>query len=126
MLSGISLVTPRIGKPVEVNALWYNALRAMAAFAQLVGAEAAEYSDLADQAHAGFARFWHARLGHCYDVLDTPRGDDSSLRPNQLFAVALPHSPLAEAQTRVVTVRPRTAHVAWIAEPCAGRPGLPG
>ena len=96
------VVTPRIGKPVEINALWYNALRSMAAFASVLGAAAAEYEALAEQARTGFARFWHAERDYCYDVLDTPRGDDASLRPNQLFAVALPHSPLAGRRQKAV------------------------
>ncbi|MFQ5408182.1 MAG: amylo-alpha-1,6-glucosidase [Anaerolineales bacterium] len=96
------VVTPRIGKPVEVNALWYNALRSMAAFASVLGAAAVEYEALAEQARTGFARFWHAERDYCYDVLDTPHGDDASLRPNQLFAVALPHSPLAGSRQKAV------------------------
>jgi predicted glycogen debranching enzyme len=117
------VVMPRIGKPVEVNALWYNALRIMAEFARLLAdadgrrspdrAQIASvrdlrrsretYEALAEQARAGFARFWSEELGHCYDVLDGPDGDDPALRPNQLFAVSLPRSPLtAEQQTAVV------------------------
>jgi predicted glycogen debranching enzyme len=97
------VVTPRAGKPVEINALWYNALRIMAAFARQLGRDAAAYETLAGQAQAGFARFWHQENGYCYDVLDTPLGtDDLSLRPNQLFAVSLSFSPLAPAQQRAV------------------------
>lgn len=98
------VVTPRIGKPVEINALWYNALCSLADFARTLGhaADAAAYSALAAQARAGFARFWNPALGYCYDVLDGPEGDDPSLRPNQLFAVSLPHSPLSDEQARAV------------------------
>lgn len=96
------VVTPRIGKPVEVNALWYNALRIMAQFARQLGEDTAPYERLAAMARAGFARFWHAELGYCYDVLDGPEGDDPALRPNQLFAVALPYSPLEAPQQRAV------------------------
>jgi len=99
------VVTPRIGKPVEINALWYNALRAMAGFARRLGRPAADYEALANQVLAGFSRFWNEEAGCCYDVLDGPDGDDASLRPNQLFAVSLPHSPLdAEQQRAVVDV----------------------
>ncbi len=96
------VVTPRIGKPVEINALWYNALRIMAKFAHIVSELPTPYDELAEQAAAGFARFWNEEAGYCYDVLDGPEGDDLSLRPNQIFAVSLPHSPLTEAQQQAV------------------------
>ncbi len=96
------VVTPRTGKAVEVNALWYNALRAMALFAVRLGRSATEYRDLAERVAAGFERFWHAPGGHCHDVIDTPAGDDSTLRPNQILAVSLPASPLSPARQRAV------------------------
>jgi predicted glycogen debranching enzyme len=96
------VVTPRIGKPVEVNALWYNALRTMADFARHLGRQPDEYDGLAEQARDGFARFWNAEAGCCFDVLDGPDGDDPAVRPNQLFAVSLPHSPLTPEQQRGV------------------------
>ncbi len=96
------VVTPRMGKPVEINALWYNALRSMAAFSRRLGLPDEEYDAQAEQTRDGFARFWYAAGGYCYDVLDGPDGDDPALRPNQLFAVSLPHSPLDTAQQRSV------------------------
>lgn len=96
------VVTPRIGKPVEVNALWYNALRTMAKLARRVGKPHQEYEAIADRALARFTRFWNADLGYCYDVLDGPDGDDASLRPNQIFAVSLPESPLNSTQQKGV------------------------
>ncbi len=96
------VVTPRIGKPVEVNALWYNALRAMAALARIAKKPSGEYGDLAARAAAGFAQYWNESLGYCYDVLDGPDGDDPSLRPNQIFAVSLPESPLGSAQRKAI------------------------
>lgn len=96
------VVTSRIGKPVEINALWYNALRIMADFARHLGEEADVYDALADRAEKGFGRFWHHKMGYCYDVIDSPELDekDGSLRPNQLLAISLPHSPLTKAQQR--------------------------
>ncbi|HWB51288.1 MAG TPA: amylo-alpha-1,6-glucosidase [Stellaceae bacterium] len=88
------VVTPRIGKPVEINALWYNALVAMAALAARVGRDSAAYSAAAGKAKAGFARFLRPEGQGLYDVVDGPDGHDSSLRPNQIFAVSLPASPL--------------------------------
>jgi glycogen debranching enzyme len=180
------VVTPRIGKPVEINALWYNALRIMADFARILGdstsvtpAEAStsaraprtaeadrsscgttvrrqgvdcgprrargevlsavgqrspdraqepmpttlhpqarvglqfntyvardslveHYTALADQVRASFSRFWNDETGHCHDVIDGPGGDDPSLRPNQLLAVSLSHSPLNPQQQKAV------------------------
>jgi predicted glycogen debranching enzyme len=97
------VVTPRIGKPIEVNALWYNALRTMAKFAQRIGRPHQEYKALADLTLAKFSRFWNPETGYCYDLLDGPDGDDATLRPNQIFAVSLTgvgtnsHSPLLTA-----------------------------
>ena len=96
------VVTPRIGKPVEINALWYNALRTMAEFARRLGKMPGLYDEMADRAAESFGRFWNPDLGYCYDVIDGPDGDDPALRPNQLFAVSLVHSPLAAAQQRAV------------------------
>ncbi|MBW4614049.1 MAG: amylo-alpha-1,6-glucosidase [Desmonostoc vinosum HA7617-LM4] len=96
------VVTPRIGKPVEVNALWYNALRTMAKFARLLSKPHQEYEAMADRALARFSRFWHEKLGYCYDVIDSPDGNDASLRPNQIFAVSLPESPLTPVQQKGV------------------------
>jgi len=94
------VVTPRIGKPVEINALWYNGLRIMADFAALLNEDAAPFTALADKVQQGFGRFWYEAMGFCYDVIDGPEGDDGRLRPNQLFAISLPHSPLTPAQQR--------------------------
>ncbi|WP_432812211.1 amylo-alpha-1,6-glucosidase [Pantanalinema sp. GBBB05] len=96
------VVTPRIGKPVEINALWYNALRTAAHLARRIGKPHQEYEAIADRAQARFSRFWNAELGYCYDVLDSPDGDDTSLRPNQIFAVSLTESPLNQPQQKGV------------------------
>lgn len=97
------VVTPRIGKPVEVNALWYNALHSMAEFSKLLKKPSKKYEAAADTALEGFLRFWNYESGYCFDVIDGPRGNDPSLRPNQLFAVSLPESPLAsDKQKKVV------------------------
>ncbi|HYE36418.1 amylo-alpha-1,6-glucosidase [Methylocaldum sp.] len=91
------VVTPRIGKPVEINALWYNALRAMADFAGRLNLPGDEYETLAERARTGFQRFINPS-GGLLDVLDGPGGDDSSVRPNQILAVSLPHSPLVSGE----------------------------
>ncbi|HVG77208.1 MAG TPA: amylo-alpha-1,6-glucosidase [Patescibacteria group bacterium] len=100
---GDSVVTPRIGKPVEINALWYNALAAMAGFARALERPHDPWEAAAERVRRSFARFWCEAAGYCYDVVDGPDGDDAALRPNQIFAVSLPESPLPpEQQRRVV------------------------
>ncbi|WP_392530911.1 amylo-alpha-1,6-glucosidase [Nostoc sp. C117] len=96
------VVTPRIGKPIEVNALWYNALRTMSKFAQKLGKPHQQYDVMADVTLKGFQRFWNNAKGYCFDVLDGPNGNDASERPNQIFAVSLPESPLTAEQQRQV------------------------
>jgi predicted glycogen debranching enzyme len=92
------VVTPRRGKAVEINALWYNALRLTAEWTALQGDRAAaeRLSAFADRAYESFnRRFWYAPGHHLFDVVDGERGDDPSLRPNQVFAISLEHPVLA-------------------------------
>ena len=106
------VVTPRIGKAVEVNALWHNALHILASLATQLGndSEASEYQNAAAQVKTSFQRFWNAARGCLYDVIDGPDGEsgadgrnyDGRLRPNQLFAVSLPHSPLDAVQQKSI------------------------
>jgi predicted glycogen debranching enzyme len=98
------VVTPRSGKAVEINALWYNALQIAAEVAASIGqpAMAVDCRDRADTAIAAFReRFWYQAGGYLYDVIDAPaRPPDHSLRPNQVLALALPH-PLLEREQAV-------------------------
>ena len=97
------VITPRCGKPIEINALWYNALRMISAFAQIIGRPHHQYEEMAALTKKGFLRFWNQEKGYCFDVLDTPNGaNDDSLRPNQLFALSLSESPLNQEQQRQV------------------------
>jgi predicted glycogen debranching enzyme len=96
------VVTPRIGKPVEINALWHNALRAMALFARRLKRPAGEWETEAARVAVGFDRFWNEAEGGCFDVLEGPSGSDASVRPNQIFAVSLPASPLSPERQRGV------------------------
>lgn len=96
------VVTARIGKPIEVNALWYNALRTMSEFAQYLQKPSQQYDQLAKVTLQGFQRYWNSAKGYCFDILDSPSGNDDSLRPNQIFAVSLPNSPLTPEQQRKV------------------------
>ncbi|HEY7992586.1 MAG TPA: amylo-alpha-1,6-glucosidase, partial [Candidatus Eremiobacteraceae bacterium] len=99
---GDAVITPRIGKPVEVNALWINALAAAGRLATMAAGSAAKFDGLAADARAGFERFWREELGYCADVLDGPDGADASLRPNQIFAISLPEPLLDRTQMRKV------------------------
>ncbi|HEY6640857.1 amylo-alpha-1,6-glucosidase [Povalibacter sp.] len=84
------VVTPRRGKPVEIQALWYNALRLMEKWASDLGHDGSSYAAVATQAHQAFNRkFWND--GSLLDVIEGPEGDDPALRPNQIFAVSLQH-----------------------------------
>jgi predicted glycogen debranching enzyme len=98
------VVTPRIGKPVEVQALWYNALCILEDFARQFGdAEAARYAQMADAAAASFCPlFWNPESNCLYDVIAPDGAPDASLRPNQIFAVSLPYSMLAADRARQV------------------------
>jgi predicted glycogen debranching enzyme len=100
------VVTPRIGKPVEINALWINALAILGRLSRKRNdsARARALQGMVERARASFARrFWSARDGHLFDVIDTPEGrDDPSLRPNQLIAISLPEALLTDDQARAV------------------------
>jgi len=99
---GARVITPRIGKPVEINALWYNALRTMAGLAERRKIDTARFETAAARVRNSFTRFSCVQNGGLFDVLDGPEGDDASIRPNQIFAVALHHSPLEANQQRAV------------------------
>ncbi|SPE55596.1 Glycogen debranching enzyme (fragment) [Verrucomicrobia bacterium] len=93
------VVTPRRGKAVEINGLWYNALRLLETWLRLEHGEAAAepYAQHARLAEASFnQRFWYAAGNYLYDVIDGEAGDDSSCRPNQLLAFSLEYSVLEQ------------------------------
>jgi predicted glycogen debranching enzyme len=101
------VVTPRHGKPVEIQALWYNALRVMEHLAERFDDEAGRqrYDEMASLAYQSFNQlFWNEEAGCLYDRIDGET-KDASIRPNQIFAVSLPHSILSpEKAQRVVEV----------------------
>ncbi len=89
---GAWVVTPRRGKPVEINALWYNALRLLAQWLVATGhsAHAQRWADSAAEVETTFnRRFWNPRAGFLFDVVDGEAGDDPACRPNQVFAISL-------------------------------------
>ncbi len=102
------VVTPRWGKPVEISALWYRALRLMAGWAERLGRDADPYASLAAEAQASFAaRFWYATGGYFADVVDVagePGRVDASLRPNQVLALAVAPELASAEQARSALV----------------------
>jgi predicted glycogen debranching enzyme len=97
-------VTSRHGLAVEINALWYNALGLGRDLARLWGEDAAFYEEAMERARAAFNEtFWLEKKGYLADVVNE-RGRDESLRPNQILAVSLPHSPLDLSRSRQVVM----------------------
>jgi len=109
------VVTPRTGKAVEINALWINALQSMTDFAQVLMRPFDGYEKLAAKAVKNFEKFWNSDRNCCFDVIDVPGGvlgvgpavgpastNDPAIRPNQIFAVSLPVSPLSAQQQKAV------------------------
>jgi predicted glycogen debranching enzyme len=110
---GDHVITPRIGKPVEINALWHFALASMARWAQILSEQrvAKQFERNAMQVARNFAHaFWCEARGHLYDVVDAAEGEpdsrgrrvDASLRPNQIFAVSLGTKLLDARRARAV------------------------
>jgi glycogen debranching enzyme len=101
-------VTPRSGKPVEMNALWYHALSLMYEWSQYLTRRssdgyAAYYHSMLMRCKESFQqRFWYAAGGYLYDVVDGPGGEDAAIRPNQLFAFSLRHAILEAAYRQSV------------------------
>ncbi|AKF09635.1 amylo-alpha-1,6-glucosidase [Sandaracinus amylolyticus] len=109
---GDYVVTPRRGKAVEINALWYNALRCMQRWAldELRDeGTARHFAEHADRAFASFnARFWCSQGGYLYDLIDGEGGDDPAFRPNQIFAFSLAHPVLEKSKWETVLHKVQT------------------
>ena len=99
------VVTPRRGKAVEINGLWYNALRLMENWVRAESGDndATRYRELATRAYDSFnRRFWFEEGGYLYDVIDGPAANDAALRPNQLFAFSLSYPVLEPTRWKPV------------------------
>ena len=98
------VVTPRRGKAVEINALWYNALMLLADWLREEGDPMApQVDEAASRAREAFnARYWYDEGGYLYDVIDGEHGNDPACRPNQIFAISLDHPVLDESRWRPV------------------------
>ncbi len=102
---GTWVVTPRMGKPVEIQALWYNALKIFSELLQLNNQEndASLVSISAEKAKQSFAnKFWYEEGNYLYDVIDPSGAPDNSIRPNQLFAISLPFPFIEGEQAKAV------------------------
>lgn len=96
------VATPRHGKPVEINALWYNALRIMESLCEKFDEDASAYRTRAEQVKESFnTKFWDSANQCLFDVVDGDEPDDH-IRPNQVYAVSLPFSLLPEEQEKAV------------------------
>ena len=96
------VATPRHGKPVEINTLWYNALRIMESLCEKIDEDASAYRTRAEQVKESFnAKFWDSANQCLFDVVDGDEPDDH-IRPNQIYAVSLPFSLLPEEQEKAV------------------------
>jgi predicted glycogen debranching enzyme len=97
------VVTPRRGKPVEVQALWHNALQLMTQWAMELRQPHEQYQALAAQVRDSFNhRYWNEKRGCLYDVVDGPDGNDDAIRPNQIFAISLHHPVLYQRHWKQV------------------------
>ena len=97
------VVTPRRGKAVEINALWYNAMRLLSEWVEEGQETGQRYSQYAERARVSFnRRFWNPRTGYLFDVVDGENGDDPLCRPNQLFAISLGRPVLDQARWAAV------------------------
>ena len=99
---GTHVITPRQGKPVEINALWHAALNSAAHFAQILGEDPSSFEKVASRVKESYARFWNETTGCLFDVLDGPNGDDPSIRPNQLLALSLKPALLKDEHARSI------------------------
>lgn len=99
------VVTPRRGKPVEINALWYNALRLLSGWIEQEEGDGktGELTEWADRVFRSFNdRFWYEEGGYLYDVVDGEKGNDPACRPNQILAISLHHPVLARDRWEAV------------------------
>lgn len=106
---GDLVVTPRHGKAVEINALWYNALKVIEKLAVHYGEEGEEYSGLATHVKASFVdKFWNSSANCLYDVIEKRDGEevaDGKIRPNQIWAISLPYTMLDAGKEKLVVQR---------------------
>ncbi len=98
------VVTPRTGKTVEIQALWYNALRVMEGLAEKFGDDTnrKQYKAMAGSARKSFTElFWNEQAGCLYDVVNGEERD-ASIRPNQIFAISLTNSMISKARAKEI------------------------
>jgi len=119
-------VTPRAGKPVEVNALWIDALATIAELRERTSADASQVRALETSARTSFRQRFLRGDGTLLDVVDGPGGDDAVCRPNQLLAVSLPHAPIPDGSAVVTTAASRLLTSLGLRSLAPGEPGYRG
>lgn len=106
---GDLVVTPRHGKAVEINALWYNALKVMEKLAGHYGEDGEEYTEIAARVKESFVdKFWNTSASCLYDVIEKKNGvevPDGKIRPNQIWAISLPYTMLDREKEKLVVQR---------------------
>lgn len=100
--AGSQVVTQRAGKPVEINALWFNFLKILQSFCEVTERGGEKYAAMAEQAKTGFERFWNAGAGCLFDVIREDGTADASIRPNQLLAISLPHRLVSDERAKSI------------------------
>ena len=99
---GEHAITPRIGKPIEINALWLNALSTMVQLGTQLHLPTDEFQTVLERGKHSFGRFWNEPKGYCFDVIDGPDGSEEALRPNQILAVSLRESLFRPKQRQAI------------------------
>ncbi len=99
---GDRVITPRQGKPIEINAFWYQALTTMKVLGTALKQSTASYEQAAARVQNSFGKFWNHDRSCCLDVIDGPNGSENSLRPNQLFASAVNDGLLPLGQRKAI------------------------
>ena len=119
-------VTPREGKPVDVNALWIEALATIADLRERTGGDPSDVRAMESAARDAFRRRFLRGDGTLLDVVDGPGGDDATCRPNQLLAVSLPHAPMPDAVSAVRNAELRLLTSLGLHSLAPGEPGFRG
>ncbi|GAA0466425.1 glycogen debranching protein [Paractinoplanes deccanensis] len=119
-------VTPRTGKPVEINALWINALAMLIKLAHQSRTGAGPAVKAHPEALTSFARRFPAPTGWLHDVVDGPTGDDPTMRPNQLLAWSLPYAPLRPTPATLQTIGASLMTPLGLRSQAPGTPGYRG
>lgn len=102
---GDYVVTPRSGKAVEINALWFNFLKILEHLLSISGGDGTKFGAMAETVRVGFQSFWNGEAGCLYDVIREDGWKDGSVRPNQLLAISLPYKLVTREQAKSILTK---------------------